>query len=255
MIIVSAYSLTVVFSVSLVLLLAVLEAGRFWGRRARGQDDVTALEAAVLGLLALMIGFSVSLAIGRFEARRDAIVAESNAIGSLGLRATLLGAEETARILPRLITYTEGRLRLTASVDDPQALPTLIAASNGLLGELWDEARQSVARNPQMVPVGQYIEALNTLIDSQENRLNALRSRVPSVVLLALYGVAVVACGFMGYAVGLSARRRRGPVYVVAVLIAAVILLIQDLDRPGAGFITVSQTPLIDTLEGLKALK
>ncbi|MCK6443827.1 hypothetical protein [Elstera cyanobacteriorum] len=249
------YPLSLIFCLSLVLLLAALEAGRWFGRRALGRDDVTTLEAAVLGLLALMIGFSVSLAIGRFEARRDTIVDEGNAIGTLGLRATLLGAAEADAVLARLIPYTEARLTLTASVSEPPVMQATIDRSNAILMELWARARQGAGRDPQMVPTGLYVEALNALIDMQEKRLNALRSRVPSVVLLALYGVAAVACGFMGYAVGLNRRRQRGPVYVVAILIAAVVLLIQDLDRPGTGFITVSQKPLLDTLESLKQLR
>lgn len=209
----------------------------------------------MLGLLALMIGFSVSLAISRFEARRDAIVDEGNAIGTLGLRATLLVPEEANAVIDRLILYTETRLSLTASIAQPSAIRATIDRSNELLNDLWGRARQVAGRDPQMVPTGLYIEALNALIDMQEKRLNALRSRVPSVVLIALYGVATVACGFMGYAVGLNRRRQRGPVYLVTMLIAAVILLIQDLDRPGTGFITVSQKPLMDTLDGLRQLR
>lgn len=251
----SDYALPLIFGLSLVGLVAALEAGRQMGRRAAGRDDVTTLEAAVLGLLALMIGFSVSLAIGRFDARRDAIVDEGNAIGTLGLRATLLPPDEAAEALARLIPYTELRMGLTASADHPAEMGATIDRSNQLLAELWTQARRLAVRNPNMVPTGLYIDALNALIDMQEKRVNALRSRVPSIVLLALYGVAAVACGFAGYAIGLNRLRRRAPVYVVAVLIAAVILLIQDLDRPGTGFITVSQKPLLDALEGLKQVR
>ena len=86
-----------------------------------------------------------------------------------------------------------------------------------------------------------------------EKRLTALRNRVPNIVLLALYGVTTVAGAFSGYAGGLGARASRLPVYVMIVLVCAVILLIQDLDRPSTGFITTSQQPMIDTAAAIAA--
>jgi hypothetical protein len=66
-------------------------------------------------------------------------------------------------------------------------------------------------------------------------------------VLLALYGIAIVAAAFSGYSAGQAGQRSRIPVYTLGVLVASVILIIQDLDRPNAGFIKVSQQPMIDT--------
>ena len=70
---------------------------------------------------------------------------------------------------------------------------------------------------------------------------------MPNTVLIALYGVAVVASALAGYANGLESRRVRLPVYVTGLLVASVILLIEDLDRPNAGFVKTSQQPMIDT--------
>ena len=97
-----------------------------------------------------------------------------------------------------------------------------------------------------MVPTGLFIETLNEMIDDHAKRLEALRNRVPTIVLAALYGVAFVACALAGYGNGLEPRRVRLPVYTTALLIAAVILLIADLDRPTTGFIKASQQPMID---------
>ncbi len=99
------------------------------------------------------------------------------------------------------------------------------------------------------------------MIDDQEKRLTAAFNRVPSIVLIALYGVAIVASAFAGYAAGLDGQRSRLSFYTMGVLVCAMILLIQDLDRPNAGFIKVSQQPIIDTaandvqLSGLTVLR
>jgi hypothetical protein len=70
------------------------------------------------------------------------------------------------------------------------------------------------------------------MIDEQGKRLEAVHGRVANIVL---YGVAIVAFVFLGYANGLEERRLRLPVYLMGAIVAAVILLIQDLDRPAAG--------------------
>jgi hypothetical protein len=72
-------------------------------------------------------------------------------------------------------------------------------------------------------------------------------------VILALFGVAAAAGAFAGYASMLETRRAVVPVYVMGLLVTAVILLILDLDRPGAGFIEVSQQPMIDVANSIAA--
>lgn len=110
------------------------------------------------------------------------------------------------------------------------------------------------AKDTAMVPTGVFIQSLNEMIDNQGKRLAALRSRVPNIVFLALYGVSIVAFILAGYANGLLEKQRvRLPVYVMGLLVSAVILLIQDLDRPTAGFINVSQQPMIDVATSIAA--
>ena len=102
-----------------------------------------------------------------------------------------------------------------------------------------------------MVPTGLFIQTLNEMIDNHEKRLIAFRNRIPNIVLAALYGIAIVGSAFSGYATGLDRPRSRLTVYVMGALIAAMTLLIQDLDRPTGGFITTSQQPMIDAAAAL----
>jgi hypothetical protein len=95
------YRLLPIFLISLVLLVAATEIGRWLGKRGggRAEANVPTLEGAVLGLLALMIGFTFAMALSRFEAHRDAVLDEANAIGSTALRARLLPAPNNAECL------------------------------------------------------------------------------------------------------------------------------------------------------------
>lgn len=250
-----AYQLLTIFVVGLVAILGASEIGRLLGVRAtgRGGDDVSTLEGAILGLLALMIGFTFAMALSRFEARRDALLTEANAIGTTALRARLLPAPHSADALKSLQEYVKIRLDITQRVLTAAELKTAIGRSNEIQEALWRNAMALAAKDTGLVPTGVFIQSLNEMIDSQGKRLAALRNRVPNIVFLALYGVAIVAFIFAGYANGLGARRVRLPVYVMGVLVSGVILLIQDLDRPTAGFISVSQQPMIDTAASIAA--
>jgi len=139
----------------------------------------------------------------------------------------------------------------TGGVIAPGEMEAAIARSNDIQEGLWLRAKAVAVKDSAMVPAGIYIQSLNEMFDNQEKRLTAWRNRVPNIVFFALYAIAAVSLGFTGYASGLEARRWRLPVYIMSVLAAGVILLIQDIDRPGAGFISVSQQPMIDTAASL----
>jgi len=193
------------------------------------------------------------MALSRFEARRDAILTEANAIGTTALRARLLPDPHRKEVLGLLRDYANIRLDITQRPGTRDDLAAAIEKSNELQEKLWQQAMAMAATDNAMVPTGLFIQTLNETIDDHAKRLAALRNRVPNIVLLALFGIAIVASAFAGYAGGLDARRSRLPVLVTGLLIFAVIMLILDLDRPGAGFIEVSQQPMIDAAASIAA--
>lgn len=249
------YSLLTIFPVSIVVLVAATEAGRVLGVRAagRGGHDVSTLEAATLGLLALMIGFTFAMALERFDARRAAVVNEANAIGTTALRARLLPAPHNIESSKLLQEYVRIRLDITQRNPSSDELNAAIARSNEIQEALWQQAKSVAAKDKGVVPTGLFIQTLNEMIDNQGKRLDAFRNRVPNIVLLTLYGVAVVAGAFAGYANGLEAQRVRLPIYFMMLLAAVVILLIQDLDRPRTGFVKNVQQPMIDLANSILA--
>jgi len=247
------YSLLTISLVGLAAILAAIEIGRWLGVHVGDQDDdnVSTLEGAAIGLLALMVGFTFAMSLSRFEARRDAILAEANAIGTTALRARLLPEPHRKEVLELLRNYVKVRLELTQHPTTPADLAAAIEKSNVLQEKLWQQAEAMLAIDKDVVPTGLFIQTLNEMIDDQAKRLAALRNRVPNVVQLALFAVAIIASGFAGYATGVNKRRSRFPVYIMGLLVGGVILLILDLDRPGAGFIEVSQQPMIDTASSI----
>ena len=249
------YSLGAIFLVGLAIILAASEIGWQLGSRggSRAGGNVSTLESAMLGLLALIIGFTFAMALSRFEARRVAVLNEANAIGTTALRARLLPEPYRTDILKLLKEYVQIRVDIVQSDHSLAELRTIVDRSNVIQGALWQQAKAMVAKDNSMVPTGLFIQTLNEMIDDQEKRLAAFRNRVPNVVLVGLFGIAAIAGGFAGYASGLDPKRNRMPVYIVGFLVSAVILLIFDLDRPSSGFITNDQQSMVDVAASIGA--
>jgi hypothetical protein len=153
----------------------------------------------------------------------------------------------------RPLYVVQVRLDITLHVPSTAELSAAITRSNAIQEALWQQAKAVAATDNRMVPTGLFIQSLNEMIDNQQKRLTAYRSRVPNLVLLTLYGAAAIASAFAGYASGLARRSSRLPVYVMIALVCGVIIMIQNLDRPLVGFITYSQQPMIDTAASISA--
>lgn len=249
------YPLWFIFAASLVVVLAAAEIGRRLAGRGKSErgDNVATLEAAILGLLALMISFTFAMALSRFEARRDAILNEANAISTTALRAKLLPAPSSEAVLNLLRDYLKVRLDITRRVLTRQDLETAVTKSIKIQQALWQQAEELAAKNPAVVPTGLFIQSLNEMIDDQEKRVAAALNHLPDIVLVALYAVTTISIGFAGYAAGPNAQRSRLSVAIMSVLICVVILLIQDIDRPSSGFVLVSQRPMLDAAASLSS--
>lgn len=240
------------FLFSVVLFAAASEIGHRFGLVETREANVSTLEASVLGLLALMLSFTFAMAVTRFDARRDSVLKEANAIGTAALRARLLPAPQSTDSLRLLRDYVGVRLELLDKARETGAIEGAISRANEDQEQLWRVAKAAMAKGAGMAP-SLYVQALNDVFDQQETRLTAYRHRVPRIVFWALYGIAAVGLGFSGYASGLEKRRWRLPVYVVNLLVAGVILLIQDIDRPDSGAIKVDQQPILDAAAAIAA--
>lgn len=245
-----------IYAVSLVLLIGAAELGLRIGRRVRARGDAVppalgTIESASLGLLALMIGFTFSMALTRYDGRRGAVLDEANAIGTALLRSQLLPEAEAHASAGLLTQYAKVRLTLGTAPYGSPARTDAIRQSLALQNDLWREAVAASATDAHSTPIGLYVQALNDMIDMHEKRLTALRNHVPEIVVLLLYLIALTATGFTGYGAGLAGDGERGSKLLMAVLIATVLILVIDLDRPYRGLVTVSQQPMIDLIQGL----
>ncbi len=246
--------------IALVLLLALvaaLEVGYRLGRRARlNTDDTTksqsvTIEGAVIGVLALLLAFTLSMSITRYETRQQLVLEEANAIGTTYLRAKMLPAPYPAQAADLLRQYVANRLEFyNAGIDDARLQAANDQAAR-LQDRLWSIATAASAQDNRALPTSLFMQALNETIDLQGTRLAATRNIVPETVVLLLLVVAIAAVAIVGYNSGLSNRRQLFAGVTLIVLITLIVWVLIDLDRPARGFIRVSQQSMIDLQQTL----
>lgn len=214
------------------------------GREKDAASHLGTIQGAMLGLLALLLGFAFSGATSRFIQRQDIMVQEANAIGTAFLRADLLPAEHRDRLRAALRAYTDARLDLFAESDmgvwgeAAEKHARLVA----LQSPLWSVTVAGVAERPAaMVAV---LPPVNEVIDLLALRDAAIRRHLPAEVLGLLIGCAVVALATIGYGQGLASRRGGSAAVALCILTAAALWVTIDLDYPRRGLIQVNDAPL-----------
>jgi hypothetical protein len=220
------------------------------GRRLRAHADALrepfgVLQAALLGLVALILAFGLTMAVGRYDSRRAAVVAEANAIGTTYLRAQTLHEPMRTRSLEDLVRYTDATIALSNSVPGSGAARDAIEDGERLQRSLWRLAGETLADAPRDSAPRLYVETLNEMIDMQTVHVSALNNRVPSAVLVIEVVGAAVALGLLALYLAILAR---GVVSVVlaAAFVSVLLLITFDLDRPVRGLVRVPDTPLVD---------
>ncbi|TKB43039.1 DUF4239 domain-containing protein [Thalassotalea mangrovi] len=247
---------SVAIVITLFLVIVVLnEIGFRIGRYVQSRTDsevkslTGSIQASILGLLALLLGFTFSMSMQRFDNRSMALIDEANAIGTAILRVQLLPINyrnDAKRLLNDYVKLRVeiGKLDLTKKSERLSHNEQI----SRLQKQLWSLAVKATAEDPRPVTTGAFVKSLNQLIDSQGKRNALLQMHVPEVVVLLLFVAFISSGGIMGYSAGLSGTRMLVPIVLVSTLIALIVFII-DLDRPKRGLIQVNQSVMVDLLK------
>lgn len=251
------HSSVLIVSILFVALLLAIEAGYRLGDRLADEasksarTQINTIQGSLLGILALLLGFTFSLALQRYDSRSQAVISEANAIGTAMLRAGLLPASVRGEAERRLRGYLD--LRVAAGqisldrVDERTGSRQDVADSQQ---SLWDLASRAAQEDPNPVRTGLFIQALNDMIDAYGTRDAALNRHVPEIVLFMLFGTFALTACLVGYGAGVGGHRASFATYILVTLIVFLVFLIIDLDRPRRGLIEVSQQSLVDLQAG-----
>ena len=227
--------------------------GDFLHRRVRPvrgdeREDLNTVQTAILTLLALIIGFSFSMAVTRYDQRKNYEEAEANAIGTEFLRADLLPAESAANVRELLRRYLDQRISFYETVDQ-QEVSRISADTAKLQVELWSAIWP--AANAQPTPVRALaVSGMNDVLNSQGYTQAAWWNRIPFAAW-GLMGLIAIACNLL---LGYGERSQRALLLlIVPVVVSIAFLLIADIDSPRGGVIRVIPDNLIALSQSMKA--
>lgn len=161
------------------------------------------------------------------------------------LRAALLPEAHKTAVEAKLLRYVDLRLDFYNFGTDWRKIAAVETETAALQRELWAHT-VAVAREAPTPITATFINSLNETIDLDATRLNALRSRVPTAVWVLILIVAGASCYASGYSGGASGARTSLSSVLLPLLMAVLITLVSDFDRPRHGLIVISQQPLID---------
>ena len=208
------------------------------------------LQASVLGLLALLLGFSFSMAMQRYDSRSQAVIDEANAIGTAMLRIELLPEKYQQQVAAAFERYIDLRVTIaTIDLTKREQRDAYQKQTSDVQAQLWSLAVSAADEDPRPVTTGAFINSLNNAIDSQGKRNALLQMHVPEPVLILLFVVFIASGGILGYSSGLNGKRIVAPTAFVSFLIVLIVFIIIDLDRPKRGLIQVNQAVMYELKE------
>ena len=256
------YSLS---SISIVLVLFSLlllfnQLGYWLGQKYKNDDDgdikalTNAVQTSTLGLLALLLGFTFSMSMQRYDQRNQAMIAETNEVQNLVLQVQLLPEQQQQQLLPMIKKYVEQRLELgqidITRFDEREAYQAKVKV---IQQSMWKTVAQ-IAQQTQL-DMSAVSKQLQLVFETYNKRNALLMMHVPEVVIYLLFTVFVSAFCILGYSSGLAAKRIIIPTTMVMFLITMIVFIIIDLDRPKRGLIKVNQDSMQSIATELQQLK
>lgn len=200
------------------------------------RDDFSVILAATLTLLGLIIGFTFSMALSRYDQRKNLEEEEANAIGTEYLRADFLPAADAAKTRALLRDYTGERIRFYVTRDEA-TLREIGERTTKLQAELWAAVRDPTMS--QRDPVSQLVvSGMNDVLNSQGYTQAAWWNRIPHAAWILMIAMAICA----NFMVGRNAKNPKVELKLLLVLpfvVAIAFFLIADIDAPHAGVIRI----------------
>ena len=213
------------------------------------RDDFNTILAATLTLLGLIIGFTFSMAITRYDQRKNYEEEEANAIGTSYARADLLPAADGAKVRALLKSYLDQRVLYYTSQNAAE-LQQANADAARLQNQLWSAVVAPATAQPTPV-IALAVAGMNDVLNTQGYTQAAWWNRIPVAAWGLMLAIAVVSNLLIGYGLrGGTAGTKL--LLVVPVVVAIAFMLIADIDAPRRGVIRVSPQNLLTLVESLR---
>lgn len=201
-------------------------------------ESIGAVEGSLLGILGLLLGFTFSLAMSKYETRRQLTVDEANKIGTAILRCDMYPDSIRNSFRADFKEYVETRIRYYAVGNDEKKIKNELIKAKEISGRIWKTAaiqsqdRENIVRSAQMIP------GLNAMIDIVTTRDATRISAVPSLILWVLLTLVMMAAFVLGSDYT-GKERNKVLILSYAIAMSLTMNLINELNRPRSGLINL----------------
>lgn len=237
-------------------ILLLIEIGRRIGVRRLREEGETATKGfnavvgAIFGLLGLILAFSFSGALGRFDGRRHLVVEEANHVGTAWLRVDLLPASAQPAMRDLFRRYLDSRIQVYQKLPDLDAARTELANSAALQRDIWNLAVSSLRdTGPSAAPM-LLLPALNAMFDITTTRAEATRVHPPWIIFVMLGALSLACSLFAGYDMASRPRLNLLHSTAFAIVLSVTVYVIVDLEFPRLGLIRMTDSD--EVLVGLR---
>jgi hypothetical protein len=211
------------------------------------RDDYDIVLTATLTLLGLIIGFSFSMAVSRYDQRKNYEEAEANAIGTEYVRAELLPTADAAHVQDLLRAYLDQRILYYSESRERDLLPINDRTAH-IQDQLWSALRGPASATPTAI-TAVAIVGMNDVLNSQGYTQAAWWNRIPTAAWLLMFAIALCS----NVLVGFGSRTRHRGLFLILPLVAAIsFFLIADIDSPRGGTIRIHPQNLEALAQSLK---
>jgi hypothetical protein len=208
---------------------------KIFKRESKNNENIGVVQGSLLGLLALILGFSFSLSNNRYDKRLNLVIEESNAIGTAILRADLYPDSLRRELRKELKAYLEARIMFNEAGPDTARIATAIDSTNAAQQRLWAIATAATLRSENLNRNILMIPALNEMFDLGSSRFGMMLAKIPDLIMFILFLLCLTGAYLLGYAD--RGNPEWGIVSTFLVMIGLAIYMILDLDRPRTGLI------------------
>lgn len=206
------------------------------------------IEAATLTLLGLIIGFTFSMALGRYDQRKNYEEEEANAIGTEYVRAGLLPGADAAKVRELLLNYLDQRVLFYETRDGLQLL-RINSLTAKLQADLWSAVQAPAVARPGPV-IALAVAGMNDVLNSQGYTQAAWRNRIPIAAWALMIAIAICSNAMVGYGTG-NDKSKNLILLVLPFIVSVAFLLIADLDCPHGGLIRLVPENLLSLSQSL----
>lgn len=211
----------------------------------KDNSSAEAVQVGILSLLGLLLGFTFSMAITKYDERRQLTVEESNAISTAYFRAGLLPSPYKVELRRLLQQYIHLRIDANETYINGEGPPVRHDSLVHLQVNMWRIAVKAAEESPDDIR-SSVIESLNTLVEMASKRIASMHSHVPEIIVRLLIFASLISMLSIGYKAGINQEKRIFFPLLLTFMISAILLIILDLDRPRDGIIQISQQSLIE---------